>query len=108
MAPLAKVKEIISTNAVVVFSKTYCPYCVRAKKLLTDLRASYKVVELNIESDGPEMQDALAEHSGQRTVPNIFIKEKHIGGCDSILRIHKDGLLVPMLTDAGVIATVAA
>ncbi|KMZ68921.1 Glutaredoxin-C4, chloroplastic [Zostera marina] len=108
MTPLIKVKEIISTNAVVVFSKTYCPYCKRAKNLLTELGASYIVVELNVETDGPEMQDALQEHTGQRTVPNIFIKEKHIGGCDSIIEIHKNGLLLPMLTDAGVIATVAA
>ncbi|KMZ67916.1 Glutaredoxin [Zostera marina] len=101
---LTKAKEIVSSNGVVVFSKSYCPYCNRVKDLFSKLGVTYKVVELDVESDGSDMQSALAEWSGQRTVPNVFIKETHIGGCDSVMGIHKDGKLIPLLTDAGAIS----
>ncbi|XP_017973607.1 PREDICTED: glutaredoxin isoform X1 [Theobroma cacao] len=79
---LDKVKQIVSSNQVVVFSKTYCGFCNRVKQLFTQLGASYKTIELNQESDGDDMQAALLEWTGQRTVPNVFIGGIHIGGCD--------------------------
>ncbi|KAI8529049.1 hypothetical protein RHMOL_Rhmol12G0195600 [Rhododendron molle] len=100
---LSKVKEIIDSNPVVVFSKTYCGYCKQVKQLLSKLGATYKVVELDEENDGSEMQQALAELTGQGTVPNVFIGEKHIGGCDAVLQKHQRGELVPLLTEAGAI-----
>ncbi|XVE67894.1 hypothetical protein DITRI_Ditri09bG0024600 [Diplodiscus trichospermus] len=54
--------------------------------------------------DGSEIQAALAEWTGQRTVPNVFIGGKHIGGCDNTTAIHKEGKLVPLLTQAGAVA----
>ncbi|CAL5441072.1 unnamed protein product [Camellia sinensis] len=80
---LSKVKEIVTSSPVVVFSKTYCGYCNQVKKLLSQLGASYKVIELNVENDGSVTQSALAEWTGQTTVPNVFIGGKHVGGCDS-------------------------
>ncbi|KAL6518818.1 hypothetical protein OROHE_017571 [Orobanche hederae] len=100
---LSKAKEIVSTNPVVVFSKTYCPYCVTVKDLLTKLGATFKAIELNTESDGSEIQAALGEWTGQRTVPNVFIGGKHIGG--STTNLHNQGKLVPMLTEAKALAT---
>ncbi|VAH49462.1 unnamed protein product [Triticum turgidum subsp. durum] len=82
---LAKAKEIVASAPVVVFSKSYCPFCVQVKKLFTQLGASFKAIELDTESDGTEIQSALAEWTGQRTVPNVFINGKHIGGCDGEL-----------------------
>ncbi|KAK3154638.1 hypothetical protein QOZ80_2BG0193230 [Eleusine coracana subsp. coracana] len=105
---LDKAKEIVASSPVVVFSKTHCPYSARAKQLLTELGASYEVVELDVESDGPELQAALAEWTGQRTVPNVFIKGKRIGGCDATMAMHNAGNLVPLLTEAGVIASATA
>lgn len=64
----------------VVFSKSYCPYCQNTKRILDGLNAKYKAIELNQESDGTDIQNALQELTGQRTVPNIFINKKHIGG----------------------------
>ncbi|KAJ4831493.1 hypothetical protein Tsubulata_004724 [Turnera subulata] len=96
-----KAKELVSSNSVVVFSKSYCPFCVSVKKLLDQLGANYKTVELDLEGDGSEIQAALAEWTGQRTVPNVFIGGKHIGGCDSTTGMHKEGKLVPLLTEAG-------
>lgn len=102
---VAKSKELVSSNPVVVFSKSYCPFCVDVKKLLTEIGCSFKAIELDKESDGSEVQAALYEWTKQRTVPNVFIGGKHIGGCDSTIALHQGGKLVPLLTEAGAIAT---
>ncbi|GJN02390.1 hypothetical protein PR202_ga19736 [Eleusine coracana subsp. coracana] len=101
---LAKAKEIVASAPVVVFSKSYCPFCVRVKKLFEQLGASFKAIEMDVESDGAELQNALKEWTGQRTVPNVFIKGKHIGGCDDTMALNTQGKLVPLLTEAGAIA----
>ncbi|KAF5198834.1 Glutaredoxin [Thalictrum thalictroides] len=101
---LSKVKEIVSSNPVVVFSKTYCGYCNKVKQLFSQLNVSYKLIELDVESDGGEMQSALAQWTGQRTVPNVFIGGKHIGGCDAVMALNKEGKLVPLLTEVGALA----
>ncbi|KAH9776230.1 glutaredoxin-C1 [Citrus sinensis] len=93
---LNKAKEIVSSNPVVVFSKTYCGYCTTVKELLKQLGTSFKVVELDIESDGSKIQAALAEWTGQRTVPNVFI--------GAVVEKHQGGKLVPLLRDAGALA----
>lgn len=98
---LSKAKEIVNANPVVVFSKTYCGYCTRVKNLLSQLGATYKLIELNQESDGDDIQIALAEWTGQRTVPNVFIGGKHIGGCDDVTARRQKGELVLLLTEAG-------
>ncbi|RKP23722.1 glutaredoxin 1 [Syncephalis pseudoplumigaleata] len=90
------VQQHISSHDVMVFSKTYCPYCNTAKKVLKDMVAALGVsvdifvIELDVEADGAAMQAALAELTGQRTVPNIFIKGKHVGGCDDVLKLQAD------------------
>ncbi|KAK6256437.1 hypothetical protein SCA6_017742 [Theobroma cacao] len=88
---LPKAKEVVSANPVVVFSKSYCPYCVNAVKTAS-------------KSDGSEIQAALAEWTGLRTVPNVFIGGKHIGGCDVTTTLHEEGKLIPLLTEAGAVA----
>ena len=60
---LPKAQEIVSSNPVVVFSKTYCSFCVTVKKLLSQLGATFKAVELDTESDGSDIQTALAERT---------------------------------------------
>ncbi|KAJ5468515.1 hypothetical protein N7475_006267 [Penicillium sp. IBT 31633x] len=93
-----RAQSLIDDNAVVVFSKSYCPYCESSKKLLKSFDAKYTVLELDQDEEGSAIQSALAEISGQRTVPNIFIKQKHIGG-NSDLQAQKD--LKGLLKDAG-------
>ncbi|XP_061348805.1 glutaredoxin [Gastrolobium bilobum] len=100
---LSKAKEIASSNSVVVFSKSYCPFCVQVKQLFGKLGVTYKAIELDSESDGSEIQAALAEWTGQRTVPNVFIGGNHIGGCDSTTALHNQGKLIPLLTSAGAV-----
>ncbi|KAL3690723.1 hypothetical protein R1sor_004374 [Riccia sorocarpa] len=89
-------------NAVVVYSKSWCPYCARAKGLFKELGVECLVIELNEIVEEQEVQDALRRLTGQSTVPNIFIGGKHIGGCDNTFELHKRGKLLPLLTAAGV------
>lgn len=105
---LIKAKQIVSSNPVVVFSKTYCGYCTRVKQLLSQLGATFKVIELDQESGGNEVQQALLEWTGQRTVPNVFIGGKHVGGCDSIVEKHQQGKLLPLLKDAAAVPNTSA
>jgi len=83
-AAKVKAQKIIDENGVVVFSKSYCPYCKSTKSLLTGLNAPFFVLELDQVDDGAAIQDALEEVSGQRSVPNIFINKQHIGGNSDI------------------------
>ncbi|GAB2289498.1 glutaredoxin [Dionaea muscipula] len=97
---LEKVKNIVSSTPLVIFSKTYCTYCNKVKALFKQLGAASQVVELDIENDGDAIQAALHEWTGQRTVPNVFIGGKHVGGCDSTMELHRQGKLVSILADA--------
>ena len=70
---LEKVRSLISTGKVLVFSKTWCPYCDEAKQILSSANVKFDAYELDKLSDGEAMQKALLEVTGQKTVPNIFI-----------------------------------
>lgn len=98
-AAKTKAQGIIDDNAVAVFSKSYCPYCKATKTLLSELGAKYYTIELDQVDDGSAIQGALAEISGQSTVPNVFISKKHIGGNSDVQAKKKD--LPELLKDAG-------
>ncbi|KAK4138449.1 glutaredoxin [Trichocladium antarcticum] len=100
-----KAQQLIDDNAVIVFSKSYCPYCNNTKRILDGLDAKYKSYELNQEADGSDIQSALAKMTGQRTVPNIFIGQVHIGGnsdFETVVNNGKDGKKIEqLLKEAG-------
>ncbi|KAG0172100.1 hypothetical protein DFQ28_008029 [Apophysomyces sp. BC1034] len=96
------VKKVIADNKVTVFSKSYCPYCTGAKDLLDDLHVDYNAIELNERQDGADIQQALAELTGQKTVPNIFINRQHIGGYSDFKTTFDSGKLTDLLTSAGI------
>ncbi|OTB18651.1 hypothetical protein K445DRAFT_314526 [Daldinia sp. EC12] len=96
-----KTQSIIDETAVVVFSKTTCPFCYASKSLLNHLGARYRSLELDRVRDGSAIQDALAEISGQRTVPNIYIGKKHIGGNADLQAKYEKGELRNLLAEAG-------
>jgi glutaredoxin 3 len=78
-----------------IYTTTYCGYCVRAKDLLT--RKGVKYEELDVTGDD-EMRSKLVEMSGgQRTVPQIFIGDTHVGGYSDLARLESEGRLDPML-----------
>jgi len=98
-AARAKTQNIINNETVAVFSKSYCPYCRQTKETLSSLGAKYYVIELDQVEDGPAIQAALEEISNQRTVPNVFINKKHIGGNSDLQAIK--GELPQRLKDVG-------
>lgn len=80
--------------AITIYTTSYCPYCVRAKDLLKRKGAVY--TEVNAEDD--VVRDAMiAASGGRRTVPQIFIGETHVGGCDDLYALDKAGKLDAML-----------
>ncbi|CAI5473228.1 unnamed protein product [Closterium sp. Yama58-4] len=95
------VKQKNGEHPVVVYSKTWCPYCMDVKRLLTKLHTKMLVVELDELVEEDELQQALYDLTGQRTVPNVFIGGNHIGGCDATVSLHMQGKLVPLLAEAG-------
>merc|ERR1712142_153962 len=84
-SPMEQVENLISKNKVVVFSKTTCPFCTKIKQLFDSLKIEYEVLELDQISDGADVQAALLEKSGQRTVPNVYIKGAHSYDYDIIV-----------------------
>jgi glutaredoxin 3 len=93
----AFVNEQIANSKVVVFSKSYCPYCTRAKNLLKEQGLEFTLFELDNMKQGSEIQSILKELSGQSTVPNIFINQKHVGGCDDLTKVVRNGKLKSFL-----------
>jgi len=93
----SKIKDLIDKHRVMVFSKTTCPFCAKVKELFKSLKVEYHAYELDLDANGPKIQDALLEMSGQRTVPNVFIAGKHLGGCDDTLKAHSENRLLQMI-----------
>ena len=77
-----------------VYSATYCPYCVRAKELLK--KKGVEFVEYIVDVDTPKREE-MEKRSQRRTVPQIFINDQHIGGCDDLYALDKAGKLDPLL-----------
>ena len=87
------IKAEIAGNKVMVYSKSYCPFCVQTKNLLNEKGIEFKVKELDQIADGQKIQDALAQMTNQRTVPNIFINGEHLGGNSDLVKANDDGSL---------------
>eukprot|EP00600_Ochromonadales_sp_CCMP1393_P007445 CAMPEP_0174962924 /NCGR_PEP_ID=MMETSP0004_2-20121128/5041_1 /TAXON_ID=420556 /ORGANISM="Ochromonas sp., Strain CCMP1393" /LENGTH=99 /DNA_ID=CAMNT_0016211485 /DNA_START=129 /DNA_END=428 /DNA_ORIENTATION=+ len=81
----------IKENKVMVFSKSYCPFCLKTKMTLDGLGITYGVLELDKMDEGTDIQAELLSMTGQRTVPNVFVKGKHVGGNDDTQAAIKSG-----------------
>mmetsp|Transcript_2429 Transcript_2429/g.3494 ORF Transcript_2429/g.3494 Transcript_2429/m.3494 type:complete len:108 (+) Transcript_2429:92-415(+) len=100
----ATVQSIIKSNPAVVFSASWCPYCKKAKALLSDLKATVKVIETDEDPNGSKYKQQLLGLTGRTSVPAVFVGGKFIGGCNDgpgVYPLHRAGKLVPMLKDAG-------
>jgi glutaredoxin 3 len=80
-----------------MYTTRICPYCVRAKSLLTQ-RGVAEIEEIRVDLD-PDQRDVMIEQTGRRTVPQIFIGETHVGGCDDLIALDRAGGLIPLLQD---------
>lgn len=97
------VTEAIANNKVVIFSKSYCPFCRDTKQLFDSLGELDGAVVYELDEMGPEggaIQQALAEMSGQRTVPNTFVHGQHVGGNDKVQALARTGELQKLLQGA--------
>ncbi|KDO23111.1 glutaredoxin [Saprolegnia parasitica CBS 223.65] len=103
MSGKAFVQDALAKNGVTVFSKTYCPYCTKAKNVLTSVGVPYVVYDLDNLDNGDEIMDALIELTGRDTVPNVFVKATTIGGGDDVTQLHREGKLVPLLQKEGLL-----
>lgn len=78
-----------------VYSKTFCPYCIRALHLLDSKGVNYDLYVIGF--DGPKRDEMIQRARGRTTVPQIFIDDEHIGGCDDLMRLERDGRLDDLL-----------
>lgn len=84
---------------VVIYTSKFCPFCTRAKSLLNAKGVNYQ--EIDIMMDPLRRKEMLQKSNGSHTVPQIFINEEHIGGCDDLLALNSAGNLDPKLKATG-------
>jgi glutaredoxin 3 len=78
-----------------IYTKTFCHYCWRAKMLLEAKGVGYQ--EISVDFGGAEKERMVERAGGRTTVPQIFIGGHHVGGCDELLALDRDGRLDPMI-----------
>eukprot|EP00877_Chromochloris_zofingiensis_P001456 jgi/Chrzof1/11310/Cz05g32010.t1 len=99
------VEDTINSHPVTVFSKSFCPYCHKAKRALNQFLQpdQYFVMELDQVNEGDDIQDALLEKTGGRSVPRVFVGGKFIGGGDDTAAKAANGELERLLKEQGLI-----
>lgn len=80
---------------VIIYTTNTCPYCNRAKSLLNKKNVNYS--EINVENDEALRDEMIAKAGGKRTVPQIFIGDYHVGGCDDLYEYESQGKLDKLL-----------
>lgn len=80
---------------VLMYTTAVCPYCIRAKQLLK-ARGVTEIEEVRVDID-PDRRDEMMQKTQRRTVPQIFIGETHVGGCDDLQALDAAGRLKPLL-----------
>lgn len=91
------VDEQLAVHKVVVFSKSYCPYCKMAKEALKEIKADYHLIEIENRSDCDAIQDVLSKMTGARSVPRVFINKKCIGGGSETKAMKQSGELQKLI-----------
>lgn len=84
-------------KTVTLYTTRYCPYCIRARRLLDEKGVDYEDIAVD---DDPQLRAEMARRSGRVTLPQIWIGEQHIGGCDDLMLLARQGRLDDMLERA--------
>jgi glutaredoxin 3 len=87
----------VSRPTIVVYTSGWCPYCQRARSLL--IEKGLEIKEINVDEDG-KLREEMIARSGRRTVPQIFIGDKHVGGCDDLYALDGSGELDRLIQGA--------
>jgi glutaredoxin 3 len=82
-------------QAVKMYTTAVCPYCVRAKQILHAKGVAH-IEEVRVDTN-PDERMRMMDLTGRRTVPQIFIGDTHVGGCDDLIALDSQGGLVPLL-----------
>eukprot|EP00294_Goniomonas_avonlea_P002386 CAMPEP_0114548848 /NCGR_PEP_ID=MMETSP0114-20121206/5208_1 /TAXON_ID=31324 /ORGANISM="Goniomonas sp, Strain m" /LENGTH=120 /DNA_ID=CAMNT_0001733481 /DNA_START=60 /DNA_END=422 /DNA_ORIENTATION=+ len=90
---LPAIKQLIADNRVQIFSKTTCSYCRGAKGIFSNLKVQANITELDQIENGKDMQIALSGFTGQKTVPQVFVAGKFLGGYSETDAALHDGSL---------------
>ena len=85
-------------QAVKMYTTAVCPYCIRAKQILKSKGVEH-IDEIRVDQL-PEARATMMETTGRRTVPQIFIGDTHVGGCDDLVALDGRGGLLPLLNAA--------
>ena len=85
-------------SSVKMYTTAVCPYCIRAKQILK-ARGVEQIEEIRVDAD-PAARAHMMEITGRRTVPQIFIGDTHVGGCDDLMALDSQGSLLPLLQAA--------
>jgi glutaredoxin 3 len=78
-----------------IYTKSFCPYCARAKRLLGEKGAAFE--EYEISAGGEKREEMIQRAGGRTTVPQIFINDRHIGGSDDLAALEREGKLDAMI-----------
>ncbi len=81
---------------VIIYSSDYCPYCMRAKQLLRNKGVDFH--EICVDGE-PQLRAEMTQKAGRTSVPQIWIGEAHVGGCDDLYALERAGRLDPLLKD---------
>jgi glutaredoxin 3 len=87
----------VNQPAVTVYTSNWCPYCQRAKSLLTQKNVVFN--EINVEDD-VKIREEMIARSNRNTVPQIFVGDKHVGGCDDLFELDRSGELDRLIQGA--------
>ncbi len=79
-----------------IYTKAYCPYCWRATQLLEAKGVEYR--EISVDYGGELREQMIQRAKGRTTVPQIFIREHHVGGCDDLFALERSGRLDDLIT----------
>jgi len=85
-------------SKVEIYTTRYCPYCISAKALLN--RKNVQFTEIDVSGDPQGRSKMIERANGRMTVPQIFIGETHVGGCDDLYDLDHEGKLDPLLAAA--------
>ena len=78
-----------------IYTKSYCGFCIRAKRLLDMKHVPYE--EYSVDMGGPKKAEMVERSGGRMTVPQIFVNDRHIGGCDELMALEQQGKLDELL-----------
>lgn len=84
-------------TSITLYTTRWCPFCIRAKQLLSD--KGYSFEEISVDND-PAKRQEMTEKAGATSVPQIWINQQHIGGCDELYKLERNGQLDSLLAQS--------